>query len=299
MNPHLPPELHGLLDLSAEERISKRWPEIMIALDQVNALQNALRQAAMQPDQERQINLFVCGQSGVGKSKALQLYVDNVRAEAQLTQPTLGAGYANIPSFRASVPVRDQASFYVRVLAELGRKDRRTRTLHQLSADATELMKRCGVRLPIFDEFHNSSPEEEGIRTFAATLKDIGATLQRPLVLAGTDRALRIIENDPELSTRYSMIEMHPFPEANAQFEEMLYNFEISIPLRKASFLFDKPLSETIFKLTRGLMGNVSPLLMDAAIQAINDKSEQITESLLNNLTFAQTLKRRLKMNQS
>lgn len=293
MNKYLHPDLEPLLELPTQERILNRWPSIFINLDVVRRVNAALENIARQPNQERQMNLLIYGVSGVGKSSALDYFVENCLLEAKRTNPVLNGGYANIPAFRVSVPVLDQAMFYVRILEALGRKDRRTRQLYQLSSDAVQLMQYCGVQLPIFDEFHNSAPEETGIRTFAATLKDIGATLKRPLVLAGTERALRIVENDPELCTRCTVVEMHRFETADTAFLEMLYSFETLIPLRKTSGLYENQMAKRIFYLSEGLIGNVSTLLKDAAKIAADTGEERITISILNSLDFAKTQKRR------
>lgn len=295
MNENLDEDLHELLDRPAEERILARWESIFIDLEVLEPVFSALKLMASQPDKERQNNLLISGESAVGKSKTLQHYVNDVMREAQATQPLLSTEYANIPAFRIRVPVTDQASFYVRILEALGRKDRRERPLHRLSHDAVEMMRRCNVRLPIFDEFHSSDPEEVGIRTFAAALKDVGATIQRPIVLAGTEKAVRIVEKDPELKTRFTLIEMHRFDSANDAFQGMLYNFETRIPLRKASNLADEPLCSAIFELTRGLIGDVSTLLSSAAMKAIETEEEQITLEILQGLDFAKSQERRYR----
>ncbi len=295
MNENLDEDLHDLLGLPAEERILARWEDIFINLDILEPVFKALKHMASQPDKERQNNLLISGESSVGKSKTLQHYVNDVMREAQATKPLLASEYANIPAFRIRVPVTDQASFYVRILEALGRKDRRERPLHRLSHDAVEMMRRCGVRLPIFDEFHSSDPEEVGIRTFGATLKDVGATIQRPMVLAGTEKAVKIIDKDPELSTRFTHIEMNRFASANGDFQDMLYNFETRIPLRKASNLADAPLCTVIFNLTRGLIGDVSILLSSAAVKAVETGEEQITQETLQSLDFAKSQQRRLR----
>lgn len=292
MNSHLDPSLEHLLERPAQERITSRWLGIFFQLDQVNKVLKELHIAARQPDHDRQMNLVIIGESGVGKSAILKYYVAEAKRAAEATNDgLLPTGYANIPAIRVSVPVENEADFYVRILAALGRKDRLTRPVHQLAHDAVELMRRCQVRLPIFDEFHNSSPEAQSIRVFAATLKDVGATLARPLVLAGTERARRLVDNDPELATRCYVVEMNAFSSPNQQFDEMLYNFETQIPLRHASYLFDDPIRTELFELSQGLIGNVANLLQRAAEEAIESGEEKITLNGIRALPFAQTLR--------
>lgn len=71
----------------------------------------------------------------------------------------------------------------------------------------------------------------------------------------------------------------------DADFQELLAGFELLLPLREASGLYDETLSTQIFQVTRGIVGEVVDLLNNAAIYAIENELECITEDVIKAVT--------------
>ena len=68
-------------------------------------------------------------------------------------------------------------------------------------------------------------------------------------------------------------------------FQELLAGFELLLPLRKPSGLADETLSTQIFEITMGIVGEVVDLLNSAAIYAIEEDIECITEDVIKAVT--------------
>ena len=117
-------------------------------------------------------------------------------------------------------------------------------------------------------------------RAFLNVIKYLGNELQIPIVGVGTKDAFRAIQTDPQLANRFEPAVL-PLWKFDDEFLRLLKSFEMLLPLRHASKLYDTSLAATIFSMAEGHIGELSKLLAEAAVLAVLNGSERIDAKLL------------------
>lgn len=112
-------------------------------------------------------------------------------------------------------------------------------------------------------------------------LKFLANQLRIPIVCLGTDEALRAVQSDPQVASRFEPLHLPRWHEDEA-FRSLLAALETTLPLRKPSTLVQKTLVKRILTQSGGITGNVVRLLTRAAVHAILTGQERIDASLLD-----------------
>jgi hypothetical protein len=99
--------------------------------------------------------------------------------------------------------------------------------------------------------------------------------LQMSVVLVGTADAVVALQTDPQMSSRFSPMELPRWGESE-DFRRFLHAFEKLLPLKRPSSLAQRDLVRFVLATTGGLTGAVARLLTLAAEIAIRDGSERI-----------------------
>ena len=100
------------------------------------------------------------------------------------------------------------------------------------------------------------------------------------IVLVGTADAVVALQTDPQMSSRFTPMELPRWSESE-EFRRFLHAFERVLPLRKPSSLAQRDLVQLVLAATGGLTGAIAQLLTRAAELAIRDRSEQISMARL------------------
>jgi len=87
------------------------------------------------------------------------------------------------------------------------------------------------------------------------------------------------------MSSRFTQFEIPRWRE-NDDFRRLLTAFERTLPLRNASDLGQRPIVQFMLAATNGLTGQVARLLRQAATAAIQDRSEKITLTHLEQAAY-------------
>jgi len=111
-------------------------------------------------------------------------------------------------------------------------------------------------------------------------------------ICAGTHAARSALYADREMSTRFREVHVGPV-ENGDDFQGVLAALEREIPLAYASNLKRPALAGLLNELSEGLVGEVAQLLEDAALRAIDDGDERITEDVLERLDWTLPSQRR------
>jgi len=107
-------------------------------------------------------------------------------------------------------------------------------------------------------------------------LKYLANDLQMSVVLVGTADAVVALQTDPQMSSRFTPMELPRWSESE-DFRRFLHAFEKLLPLKRPSSLAQRDLVQFVLATTGGLTGAVAQLLTLAAEIAIRDSSERIS----------------------
>lgn len=133
----------------------------------------------------------------------------------------------------------------------------------------------------IIDEIHHvlvGSTNQQRVAMNA--VKYVSNELQIPLVGVGTLEAVRVIQADPLLASRFHRAEL-PLWHMGRQYRKLLASFERMLPLKRPSQLSRDPLATKLLAMTEGTIGELSTLLKTAAMYAVRTGTERIDEPVL------------------
>ncbi len=146
-----------------------------------------------------------------------------------------------------------------------------------------DLLRTVQTKMLIIDEIHNMSRGTGSQQSdFRVLLKTLSNELKLPIILAGTEEAYNVIQVDDQTTNRFVPIYL-PKWDYGLDYFDLLNGFERNLPLKKTSYLaYNEKLALKILARTDGLLGEISDLLKEAAILAIESGTEKITLKLLD-----------------
>src|SRR5471032_1324748 len=171
-------------------------------------------------------NIFVLGDSGVGKSRLLQKFRGT-------HLPIVHMEYTEVPVLYVRVPPNGNASALASaMLLELGSPFWDRGKIKDLTQQLHCLLKQCKVKVILLDEV-NHLVDKGGIKTHHYTadwLKVLLDESQIPMVMAGIPRAIRLLNANDQLRSRFrEIIYIKPFsmatPLESSKFIEALVTF--------------------------------------------------------------------------
>ena len=184
-------------------------------------------------------------------------------------------------------PTPEQSRFYRALLFEVGAPQSASATLATLEQLARDILRRIGPRMLVVDEVHHllaGSHREQ--RASLNLLKYLANDLKISIVTVGTSDAPVAFQTDAQMSSRFTPFEIPRWTESD-DFRRLLRAFEQALPLRRASDLMQRPITQFLIAVSAGLLGEVSKLLNNAAEQAIRDGSERVTLLHLEQAAYA------------
>ena len=143
------------------------------------------------------------------------------------------------------------------------------------------LLRGVQTRMLVIDEGHHvlvGSTNQQ--RVVMNAVKYLSNELQIPLVGVGTLEAVRAIQADPQLASRFYRAEL-PLWRMGREYRMLLASFERMLPLKRPSTLSREPIAPKLLAMTEGTIGELSTLLKTAAIYAVRTGAERIDESVL------------------
>jgi hypothetical protein len=286
---HLHHKSRALVDLPVEERIIARWPSLWIGHRAADNIFTTLDRYLLTPPSIRPRNLLVFGESGVGKSTILRRWETRVRVENAKrveSEQFDGAGdWMVLPAIRIQTPpAGDEAKLYNNILLEFGMKVSPSMALAQKELMVRQLIAQCGVKVLVMDEFHNALSGRFDKRLhFNVLIKNLTNETGVPIVAAGTESVDQVFQKEDQLNRRFNRIKIERMRLDN-EWHKILRAYGKLIPLRQPSDLTDPSLSERLYALSNGVIGELSNLLYDAALAAVDSGEERITEALVRSV---------------
>src|SRR5207237_10686927 len=105
------------------------------------------------------------------------------------------------------------------------------------------------------------------------TLKYLGNELQIPVVGVGTKDALVALQTVPEMANRFEPAYL-PRWNMGDEYRRLLASFERMLPLKKPSHLAEEELAVKLLSMSEGLIGELSAVLIKAAVKAVKGGDE-------------------------
>lgn len=286
---HLHPKARQLAHLPVEERIIARWPSLWIGHRAADQVFTTLNRYLITPPSIRPRNLLVFGESGVGKSTILERWESRVRTENAKrieTEDFDGSGdWAVLPAIRIQTPpAGDEAKLYNNILLAFGVKVSPSMALAQKELMVRSLIAQCGVKVLVMDEFHNALSGRFDKRLhFNVLIKNLTNETGVPIVAAGTESVDQVFQKEDQLNRRFNRIKLERM-RLDGEWRKILRAYSKLIPLRGPSDLTEMSLSERLYALSNGVIGELSNLLYDAALAAVDSGEERITEALVRSV---------------
>ncbi len=272
---HLTPAAQRIAVLPAAERVAHVRADRWIGYTRANAALTRLEALFEWPSKQRMPNLLLLGPTNNGKSMIVEKFR---RTHPQVSLPER----EQIPVLVLQMPSDPTViRFYVALLAAMGAPLRPRQRLAELEQVALELLRAVGVRVLVIDELHNVLAGTVPVRReFLNLLRFLGNELRIPLVGVGTRDAYLAIRSDDQLENRFEPLTL-PRWDVDADTRSLLASFAASFPLRRPSDIAGVEMSTYLLTRSEGTIGELSRLLTDAAIAALDSGEESINRATL------------------
>lgn len=279
---HLQPSALKLLDASNEDRIrsirSAKWitypnaSEALLLLDDI----------WQHPKHHRMPCALIWGETNNGKTLLSHRFRRQHPSEDDPSEDS-----ANVPVFVVQMPAEPTVkAFLVEILRNgfVAYKDRST--VATLKTNAMNLLKICGTKVLVIDEFHNVlGVSGTAQRTFLALIRYLTNELQISIVCFGTKKALLPFRHDEQLSNRFTKFEL-PHWKYDRDTLRYLNSLERLLPLRRRSNLAQPAIAKRLVNSKIQSIGEITDFVKLAAIQAIRDGSEIIDNNALDRCRY-------------
>lgn len=286
---HLLQKAAAYLERPDAERItyirSPRWFGYPLAQQILEQLENLLTH----PKSHRMPNLLIIGDTNNGKTMLVKRFCnrhkpdDNPEGEAAVV-PVL---------FVQAPPMPDESRFYNAILELLFAPYKPGDRADRKQFQAIKLLKAVGLKILVIDEIHHIlAGTMTKQKVFLNVIKYLGNELEVPIVGVGTRDAFRAIQTDPQLSNRFDRV-LLPRWSNDEEYLSLLATFERAIPLRHPSNLVDGALADKIYSMSEGYLGEISSLVVDAAVKAVETGQEQIDKKILDRIGWVAPSDRR------
>jgi hypothetical protein len=284
---HLHPAAHRIALLPADERVRYVRADRWIGYTRATAALERLETLLAWPAKQRMPNLLLLGPTNNGKSMIIEKF--------RRTHPPIShADREEIPVLVMQMPSEPSVTrFYTALLAALGTPLRPRQRVAELEHVTLRLLRSCGVRMLVIDELHNVlAGRGDTRREFLNLLRFLGNELRIPLVGVGTRDAYLAIRSDDQLENRFAPL-MLPCWKSDADTLSLLASFAASFPLRRPSPIATTEMATYLLTRSEGTIGELTALLTDAAVAAIESGEEAINQRTLLLADYAGPTERR------
>jgi len=228
-------------------------------------------------------NLFIIGESGVGKSRLLQKF--------SLAHPRIThAEFTEIPVLYVKVPATGSIdSLLYAMLLEMVSPFWDRGTTAQRTAQLHTLLKSCKVRLIILGELNHLIDKGGSVthHKIADWLKAFAEEAKISFIISGIPRSLKLMDKNEQLRGRFrEVITIHPFsmedPETRHQFYSALKTFSKLMPGIPCVNLTTEATAKSILYATAGRLRDIRNLLVRSVELAFKNSKVEITQEILS-----------------
>lgn len=274
---HLSERARAALSLPDDQRIERIRRARWIGYTRAREILTQLEDLLAYPRQPRMPNLLLYGETGNGKTFIVNRLVqrhpadDNPEGEAAIV-PVLAIQAPPLPS---------ESRLYDAILEALFAPYKSRDQVAKKQFQVLRVLRAVNTRMLIIDELHHTlvGPANQQ-RIVMNALKYLNNELHLPLVGVGTREAIRAIQADPQLASRFHRAELATWG-MGREYRQLLASFERMLPLKQPSRLHQEPLATRLLAMSEGTIGELSTLLKAAAIGAVRSGIERIDAEVL------------------
>ncbi|MDN5545413.1 MAG: TniB family NTP-binding protein [Rhodococcus sp. (in: high G+C Gram-positive bacteria)] len=272
---HLHPSAQPIARLPADERLRHVRADRWIGYSRASEALERLETLYEWPKKQRMPNLLLLGPTNNGKSMIIEKF-------RRLHPPISLAEREQVPVLAVQMPSEPSVSrFYVALQAALGAPLRPRQRVPEMEQATLSLLRAVGVRVLVIDELHNVlAGRGDTRREFLNVLRFLGNELRIPLVGVGTREAYMAIRSDDQLENRFEPFAL-PRWEPNDEARALLASFAAAFPLRRRSMIDTEEMARYLLTRSEGTIGELTRLLTDAAVAAIETGEEAINQRTL------------------
>lgn len=274
---HLSARAGAALALPDEQRIARIRRARWIGYTRAQAILTELEDLLTYPCQPRMPNLLLYGETGNGKTFIINRFVQRHPAD---DPPEGEAAIVPVLAIQAP-PAPSESRLYDALLEALFAPYNSRDPVAKKQFQVLRLLRAVHTRMVIIDELHHAlvgAVHQQ--RVVMNALKYLSNELQIPLVGVGTREAIRAIQADPQLASRFHRVELATW-RMGREYHQLLASFERMLPLKRPSQLHKEPLATQLLAMTEGTIGELSTLLKAAAISAVRSGIEHINAEVL------------------
>lgn len=247
------------------------------------------------PKSHRMPNLLIVGDTNNGKTMLIQRF----RSLHPAYDNPEGPGVRVPVMVIQAPPTPDEGRFYNAILELLFAPYKPNDRVDKKLVQVIKLLRYVELRMLVIDEIHHIlAGNLNRQRGFLNVIKYLGNELQVPIVGVGTKDAFRAIQTDPQLANRFEPA-LLPRWAFDTDFLRLLASFERMLPLAEPSNLHETGLATKLFSLSEGYLGELSTLLTQAAVVAVESGQERIDIRLLDRLRWVSPSERRRQAERS
>lgn len=272
---HLHPSARSIARLPSDERLRHVRADRWIGYSRATEALERLTELYEWPKKQRMPNLLLLGPTNNGKSMIIEKF-------RRLHPPISHAEFEQIPVVAVQMPSEPSVNrFYVALQAALGAPLRPRQHVSVLEQATLSLLRTVGVRVLVIDELHNVlAGRGDTRREFLNVLRFLGNELRIPLVGVGTREAYLAIRSDDQLENRFEPFAL-PRWEPDDEARTLLASFAAAFPLRRRSVIDTEEMARYLLARSEGSIGELTRLLTDAAVAAIETGEEAINQRTL------------------
>ncbi|GEC77071.1 MULTISPECIES: TniB family NTP-binding protein [Microbacterium] len=272
---HLHPSAQPIAHLPADERLRHVRADRWIGYSRASEALERLETLYEWPKKQRMPNLLLLGPTNNGKSMIIEKF-------RRLHPPISHAEHEQVPVLAVQMPSEPSVSrFYVALQAALGAPLRPRQRVSETEQTTLSLLRAVGVRVLVIDELQNVlAGRSDTRREFLNVLRFLGNELRIPLVGVGTREAYMAIRSDDQLENRFEPFAL-PRWEPNDETRALLASFAAAFPLRDRSIIDTEEMARYLLTRSEGTIGELTRLLTDAAVAAIETGEEAINQRTL------------------
>ncbi|MGW8188921.1 MULTISPECIES: TniB family NTP-binding protein [Sphingomonas] len=289
--PHLSPEAASWMKRDDETRaqsIVDSRPTWFVEYPGLAPIKRTVMRTLRAKPSTRGRHILLYGHSHAGKSQLIRNCVTQFRAERGI-----GATSTVLPLECTSK--MDEMKFYEQLINKTGAPSLRATAVAPKRTQGLTVLQNLSVCVVVLDEL-NTLTLTSYLRQkeFLAFMKYLTNSEEHRItfICAGTHAARSALYADREMSTRFREVHVGPV-ENGDDFQGVLAALERDIPLARASNLKHPSLAGLLNEMSEGLVGEVAQLLEDAALRAIDDGDEQVTQDVLARLDWTLPSQRR------
>jgi GTPase SAR1 family protein len=289
MNIELTEETKKILGGSDEERIKyineEYWIDYPIAQNILEKMEDIYN---FGHGKTRYISILLVGGSNNGKTSLLKQFLEkhppydyNINGEQpdwitdEFFDKYTGIGR---PVLYVISPTEPSESRLYSIILEQLNIPYKTRDSLDVKAKLVEYyLKALSVRVLVIDEIHNilnGSPARQ--KQIMSAIRDLSSKLKMPVILAGVKEALRAVNTEDQISSRYRPEYLTKW-KMDKDYISLLATTISKLPLKKQSTIINKDDAQEIIELCNGYIGEIVNLIKAAAVYAIKTGSERVT----------------------